>query len=127
MYNTMLSGSGGALTTLALAKLIGKKWSLLMTINGVLTGDEQCVTLSNNNVTGMASGCAACDRMHQWAAVVTGIGAGTVYYFTSKLVAFIRVDDPLDAVAGTLLFTCISHHSQCTSVVAFGDCSLPRY
>lgn len=75
-----------------------------MTINAVLAG--------------MASACAACNREHQWAAVVTGIGSGRAhftfslpklsrsartsgftYYGVSNLVVALKIDDPLDAVA----------------------------
>lgn len=39
-----------------------------------------------------------------WGAVLTGVIAGIVYQLTSILVERLRVDDPLDAVAGKCLY-----------------------
>ena len=51
-------------------------------------------------LAGMVSSCAAANGLHQWAAVVVGIGSGIVYVITSKIVVALKIDDPLEAVAG---------------------------
>lgn len=37
--------------------------------------------------------------MHPWAGCCTGIVAGLVYYFYSKVTPRLRIDDPVDAIA----------------------------
>ena len=47
----------------------------------------------------MVSVCAGCDEMKPWAGLVTGIVGGCFYAVNSKIIAKLKVDDPLDAVA----------------------------
>ncbi|XP_071956817.1 putative ammonium transporter 1 [Antedon mediterranea] len=89
IVNTVLSGGVGALCAL-FSKLVFYKenhWSLLTTINGGLTG--------------MVAICAGCDAVDRWGAFVIGMIAGVVYMLTTRLMVKIKIDDPLDAVAGT--------------------------
>ena len=44
--------------------------------------------------------CAGCNAVHPYAAFIIGIIAGMAYVAWSTLVLRLRVDDPLDAVAG---------------------------
>ena len=44
--------------------------------------------------------CAGCNAVHPSAALVIGIIAGMAYVGWSTLMLRLRVDDPLDAVAG---------------------------
>ena len=44
--------------------------------------------------------CAGCNAVHPYAAFVIGIIAGMAYVGWSTLMLRLRVDDPLDAVAG---------------------------
>ena len=44
--------------------------------------------------------CAGCNAVHPYAAFVIGIIAGMAYVAWSTLMLRLRVDDPLDAVAG---------------------------
>jgi len=44
--------------------------------------------------------CAGCNAVHPYAAFVIGIIAGMAYVAWSTLMLRVRVDDPLDAVAG---------------------------
>ena len=39
--------------------------------------------------------------MYMWGAFCTGFVSAFVYYFGSILVATLKIDDPLDAAAGT--------------------------
>ena len=44
--------------------------------------------------------CAGCNAVHPYAAFVIGIIAGIAYVAWSTIMLRVRVDDPLDAVAG---------------------------
>jgi len=44
--------------------------------------------------------CASCNAVHPYAAFVIGIIAGIAYVAWSTIMLRVRVDDPLDAVAG---------------------------
>ncbi|XP_071831993.1 putative ammonium transporter 1 [Apostichopus japonicus] len=85
--NTIICGAAAALVSLVLGKLVyGKmKWSLLVTINGGLTG--------------MVAICAGCNSLYAWGAFATGIIAGAIFIGVSMLVEKAQIDDPLDAVA----------------------------
>lgn len=48
--------------------------------------------------------CAGADAMFMWGAFVTGLVAAVVYYFGAVIVVKLKIDDPLDAVAGLLFF-----------------------
>lgn len=85
VINTMLSSSAAGCVALTLNWLINKKWSLLMTINGILGG--------------AVSICAGCDCVETWAAFVIGVIAGAVYLLWSWITVKLRIDDPVEAVA----------------------------
>ena len=66
--NTLLGGSGGALTALFVNRFLpfwGNYWSYLTMVNGA--------------VAGMAAICAGCDSLAPWAAVVTGCIGGIAF------------------------------------------------
>ena len=44
--------------------------------------------------------CAGCDVVAPWGAAVIGAIAGVVYHLASFAVCAMKVDDPIDAVAG---------------------------
>ena len=44
--------------------------------------------------------CAGCNAIHPYAAVVIGVIAGMAYVAWSTVVLKLKIDDPLDAVAG---------------------------
>ncbi|XP_078334916.1 putative ammonium transporter 1 isoform X1 [Crassostrea virginica] len=87
VVNTVISGSGAAFMSLLLNRLhvFGNTWSLLVTINGALTG--------------MVSICAGCNVLEPYAACVVGLIAAIVFRTYSVLLVRLGVDDPLDAVA----------------------------
>ena len=62
-----------------------KKWSLLLTVNGVLCG--------------MISTCAFNNAAQTWMTFIVGIIAGLSYVLLHHSVLWFRVDDPLDAFA----------------------------
>ncbi|XP_062592526.1 putative ammonium transporter 1 isoform X1 [Saccostrea cucullata] len=87
VVNTVISGSCAAFMSLILNRLhiFGNTWSLLVTINGALTG--------------MVAICAGCNVYEPYAACVIGLLSAIVYRTYSVLMVKIGVDDPLDAVA----------------------------
>ena len=44
--------------------------------------------------------CAGCNAVHPYAAVIIGLIAGIAYVAWSTVVLKLKIDDPLDAVAG---------------------------
>lgn len=88
VVNTVISASFAAFSSLFInkIKLFGNaSWSLLITINGALTG--------------MVAACCGCNVMYPWSACVLGLLAGVSYHVWSFIVRSLKVDDPLDAVA----------------------------
>lgn len=79
-----------AVTVLILARILHRRWSLLLTINGALAG--------------MVAACGGCNVYLPWHAVPIGIVAGLVYMGLITLLELVKIDDPLDAVAGIFLF-----------------------
>ncbi|KAK3697510.1 hypothetical protein QZH41_011277, partial [Actinostola sp. cb2023] len=88
IVNTIISGGGGALTAMIIKRMgfAEKKWSLLITINGGLTG--------------MVAICAGASVFKPYCALVVGVVAGAGYILWSWAVLKVKIDDPLDAVAG---------------------------
>jgi len=90
IVNTILGGAVGGMTTMAFHKYSsGSKqqafWSCLMTINGGLAG--------------MVALCAGCDDLYPWAAMILGFVAGVSLVCWHRFMLWLKVDDPLDAVA----------------------------
>lgn len=87
IVNTILGGAAGALTAMIIKRLgyAEKYWSLLFTINGGLTG--------------MVALCAGCNAVYPFAAFIIGIIAGMAYVAWSTAMLYLKIDDPLDAVA----------------------------
>ncbi|CAH1780971.1 unnamed protein product [Owenia fusiformis] len=88
MVNTIISASFAALTALLLRRtpLFGdNKWSILVTINGALTG--------------MVAICSGCNSVYPWGAAIIGVISAFTFLAWSYLVAKLKIDDPLDAVA----------------------------
>jgi len=50
----------------------------------------------------MVSMCASCNDLYPWAALVIGIVAGLAYISWHHLVLLMKIDDPIDAVAGSV-------------------------
>ncbi|XP_031573365.1 putative ammonium transporter 1 [Actinia tenebrosa] len=87
IVNTIISGGGGAVTAMAVKRMgfAEKKWSLLVTINGGLTG--------------MVAVCAGANVYRPYCALVVGVLAGLTYMIWSWVVLKMKADDPVDAVA----------------------------
>ena len=57
----------------------------------------------NGALVGMVAICAGCNIMPSWAAFVTGVIASLFYISISVLFVKLKIDDPLEAVAGKCL------------------------
>jgi Amt family ammonium transporter len=90
VMNTILAAGSSGIVGLLVNRISFKgqpkgKWSMLKTINAMITG--------------MVSICASCNRVHPWAAAVIGGIAALIMLAISWLMNRFEVDDPLDAVA----------------------------
>lgn len=71
MVITLICGAFAAITVLIEHKFRHDKWTILLTMNGCLTG--------------MISSCAGCNQMDMWGTIITGIGGGLFYIGFSEL------------------------------------------
>lgn len=85
VINKVISSTGTAFTSLLLYRLFEKSWSLLVFINGAITG--------------MVAISAGCDVYEYYAACIVGILAAVVYRLFSITLVKVLIDDPLDAFA----------------------------
>jgi len=88
VVNTIISASFGAFSSLLINRVHvfgNASWSLIVTINGALTG--------------MVAACAGCNVLYPWGAAILGSLSGMTYHLWSWIVRRLKVDDPLDAVA----------------------------
>ncbi|KAL4224585.1 ammonium transmembrane transporter [Mactra antiquata] len=88
VVNTIISASFAAFSSLLINKTSffgNRHWSLLITINGALTG--------------MVAACAGCNVIYPWGACIIGCIAGVAFHLWSWIVRSLKIDDPLDAVA----------------------------
>ncbi|WP_458413779.1 ammonium transporter [Schinkia sp. CFF1] len=83
--NTMLSGASGGTTALIMTMKKFGKADPSMTINGVLAG-----------LVAITAGCAF---VTQWSAILIGIISGLIVIYATLFVDFLKIDDPVGAVA----------------------------
>lgn len=83
--NPFVSSFIAAFTSFLINRYFGKNWSLLVAINGALTG--------------MVAISAGSDDLEWYAAAVVGLIAAIVYRAYSVLLVRLGIDDPLDVVA----------------------------
>jgi Amt family ammonium transporter len=83
--NTMLSAASGGSAALFLTMKKFGKADPSMTINGVLAG-----------LVAITAGCA---YVSEWSAILIGVVSGTLVIYATLLVDFLKVDDPVGAVA----------------------------
>lgn len=85
MANPVVSGFIAAFTALFINRYFGKNWSLLVAINGALTG---LIAIS-----------AGSDDFEPYAAGIVGMIAAIVYRTYSTILVRLGIDDPLDVFA----------------------------
>ncbi|KAL6065267.1 ammonium transmembrane transporter [Balamuthia mandrillaris] len=86
---TTVSACAGAVFTL----FISIMWSAVM--DKALLMDLS--TALNGALAGLIGITAGCSVVQPWAALVIGIISAFVYFFSSKLLELLRIDDPVDA------------------------------
>jgi len=84
IVNTTISACFSSLGTLVISKLVYKKYSLVETVNGALSG--------------MVAICAGAIIVEPWAAMVIGLLAACFYVLFSTLIVRLQIDDPLDSI-----------------------------
>ncbi|MFC5700420.1 ammonium transporter [Cohnella faecalis] len=84
-FNTQLGAAGGAVAALLISWLVLGKADITTTLNGALAG--------------LVAITASCAYVEPWAAVVIGLVAGVLVFFSAKFFEAIRVDDPIYALS----------------------------
>ena len=80
---TVLSAASGCLTSVALYYVLNRELDLSNALNGLLAG-----------LVGITSGCAT---VWPWAGLVIGCVSSLAYYGFARLLARLRIDDPIGA------------------------------
>ncbi|SDW53582.1 ammonium transporter [Paenibacillus sp. CF384] len=84
-FNTQLGAAGGAVAALLISWLVNGKADIPTTLNGALAG--------------LVAITASCAFVDPWAAVVIGLLAGVLVFFSAKFFEKIKVDDPIYALS----------------------------
>lgn len=84
-FNTQLGAAGGAVAALLISWLVKGKADITAMLNGALAG--------------LVAITASCAYVEPWAAVVIGLIAGVLVFFSSMFFEKIKVDDPIFALS----------------------------
>lgn len=84
-FNTQLGAAGGAVAALLISWLVSGKADITAMLNGALAG--------------LVAITASCAFVDPWAAVVIGLVAGVLVFFSVKFFEKIKVDDPIYALS----------------------------
>ena len=84
-FNTQLGAAGGAVAALLISWLVKGKADITAMLNGALAG--------------LVAITASCAYVEPWAAVVIGLVAGVLVFFSSVFFEKIKVDDPIFALS----------------------------
>ncbi|MWC28920.1 ammonium transporter [Paenibacillus sp. MMS18-CY102] len=84
-FNTMLGAGAGTVAALLISWAITGKADITTTLNGALAG--------------LVAITASCAFVDPWAAVVIGLVAGVLVFFSAKLFEKLRIDDPIFALS----------------------------
>lgn len=87
MMNTIVAPSAAGLVTFALEQKLGGNTNLRYNFSA----------LTNGILAGLVSITASCDRVHPWAAFVIGCIGAFVYIGSCRMMAKLKIDDPLEA------------------------------
>jgi len=107
---TTLSGCAGGLVAALLMKEHTSRWNFSALCNGTLGG-----------LVGITAGCSV---VEPWAALIIGIVSGFVVTFSSAFIAYLQIDDPLDAfsVHGACgMWACIAVGLFCTDEYSYNQ------
>ncbi|MFC4778599.1 ammonium transporter [Paenibacillus sp. GCM10023252] len=84
-FNTMLGAGAGGVAALLIS------WAVL--------GKADITTMLNGTLAGLVAITASCAFVEPWAAVVIGLVAGVLVFFSAKFFEKIKVDDPIYAMS----------------------------
>jgi ammonium transporter, Amt family len=84
-FNTQLGAAGGEVAALLISWLV--------------TGKADITTMLNGALAGLVAITASCAYVDPWAAVVIGLVAGILVFFSAKFFEKIKVDDPIYALS----------------------------
>jgi len=84
-FNTQLGAAAGAVAALLISWLVNGKADITAMLNGALAG--------------LVAITASCAFVDPWAAVVIGLVAGVLVFFSAKFFEKIKVDDPIYALS----------------------------
>ncbi|MFB9278270.1 ammonium transporter [Cohnella cellulosilytica] len=84
-FNTQLGAAAGAVAALLISWLVNGKADITATLNGALAG--------------LVAITASCAFVDPWAAVVIGLVAGVLVFFSAKFFEKMKVDDPIYALS----------------------------
>jgi Amt family ammonium transporter len=84
-FNTQLGAAGGAVSALLISWLVLGKADIPSTLNGALAG--------------LVAITASCAYVEPWAAVVIGLVAGVLVFFSAKFFEALHIDDPISAMS----------------------------
>jgi Amt family ammonium transporter len=84
-FNTQLGAAAGAVAALLISWLVNGKADITTMLNGALAG--------------LVAITASCAFVDPWAAVVIGLVAGVLVFFSAKFFEKIKVDDPIFALS----------------------------
>ncbi|MBO9597851.1 MAG: ammonium transporter, partial [Cohnella sp.] len=84
-FNTQLGAAGGAVAALLISWLVKGKADITAMLNGALAG--------------LVAITASCAYVEPWAAVVIGLVAGVLVFFSAMFFEKIKVDDPIFALS----------------------------
>lgn len=84
-FNTQLGAAGGAVAAMLIAWL--------------LTGKAEITTMLNGALAGLVAITASCAYVDPWAAVVIGLIAGVLVFFSAKFFEKLKIDDPIFALS----------------------------
>lgn len=96
----VLSGGGAAIAAhAAVTTIIAPSAAVItaMIVTKILTGKYDVTTTFNAAIAGLVSITAGTASMQPWGALLTGIIGSCVFIAASKLLLFLKIDDPLDA------------------------------
>ena len=85
LCTTTFAAAAGGLATAITSWIVGGKPDLSMALNGILAG-----------LVGITAGA---DQMAGWEAVLIGLFAGVLVYFSVLMIDKIRIDDPVGAIS----------------------------
>jgi len=84
-FNTQLGAAAGAVAALLISWLVNGKADITATLNGALAG--------------LVAITASCAFVDPWAAVVIGLVAGVLVFFSAKFFEKMKIDDPIYALS----------------------------